>query len=186
MKKEINVSCYVTDNSSSVGQLSPVAHIIHMYNSIVLLQVLRARGKPLLQWEWERQKEKADKYCSGLESASSILEATEPKIVLLSGSPCDFAKLYKEYSCVAASWCCSAVHPTLCGAFSPTGRTKRYSLGRTSGQGAKRDGERAVRDTGDFVTVSASATTYLSLSLAHWKPRRATFAVALLLYSVFL
>ena len=39
----------VTDNSSSVGQLSPVAHIIHMYNSIVLLQVLRAREKPLLQ-----------------------------------------------------------------------------------------------------------------------------------------
>ena len=50
--REINIYIYiVTVNSSSVGQLSPVAHIIHMYNSIVLLQVLRARGKPLLQSE---------------------------------------------------------------------------------------------------------------------------------------
>ena len=87
--------------------------------------------------------------------------------VLLSESPCDFAKLYKEYSRVAALWCCSAVHLTLRGAFSPTTRTKRYSLGRTSGQGAKRDGERAISNTDDFVTVSASSTTSLSLSLPH-------------------
>ena len=97
------------------------------------------------------------------------MDATEPPaiaLVLLSWSPCDFAKLYKEYSRVAASWCCSAGHLSLCGALSPIGRTKRYSLGRTSGRGAKRDSERAIRDTGDFVTVSASSTTYLSLCLS--------------------
>ena len=39
----------VTDNCLSVGQLSPVAHTLYMYHTITILQVLRARGKPLLQ-----------------------------------------------------------------------------------------------------------------------------------------
>ena len=39
----------LTDNCLSAGQLSPVAHILYMYNTITLLQFLRARGKPLLR-----------------------------------------------------------------------------------------------------------------------------------------
>ena len=156
----------MTDNSSSVGQLSPVAHIIHMYNSIVLLQVLRARGKPLLQWEWERQRERERGGLSRARRERALISIDLALIVFLSGSPCDSAKLYREYLRVAASWCCRAVHLILCGAFPPTTRTKRHSLGWTSAQGVKWDGERTGRDTGDFVTVSASSTTYLSLPLS--------------------
>ena len=46
------------DNFSSVGQVSPVVQVIYMYNSLALLQVPKARGKPLLQRESERDRER--------------------------------------------------------------------------------------------------------------------------------
>ena len=108
-----------------------------LYNTITLLQVLRAREKPLLRVR-ERQRERehcqerieSEEYCSGLDSASIFFRDNRtPVIKIVSfGSPCDFATLRKEYSLVTASWYPSAVHLTHRGEFSSTSRTKRSAL----------------------------------------------------------